>query len=97
MGGSTHTTSQKYDGVIVQSSLKGIPVTKGWGTAKVGCNLIDYLDFSSKKVSTGKGGGAQPSYDYYATLILAIAEGPIAGIRTIYKDSAYYVAQGSGS
>ena len=97
MGGSTHTTSQKYDGIIVQSSLKGIPVTKGWGTAKVGCNLVDYLDFNSKKVSTGKGGGAQPSYDYYATLVLAIALGPVAGIRTIYKDSAYYVAQGAGS
>ncbi|MGC1300938.1 MAG: phage tail protein [Caulobacteraceae bacterium] len=97
MGGSTHTTSQKYDGVIVQSSLKGIPIAKGWGTAQLGCNLVDYLDFSSKKVSTGKGGGAQPDFDYFATLVLAICLGPIAGIRTIYKDSAYFIAQGSGS
>jgi hypothetical protein len=90
----THTT--KYDGVIVQSSLLGISIPKGWGTNKVGCNLMDYLDFSAKQTSSGKG-GANPQYTYKATLVLGIVQGPIFGIRTIYKDQAIFTATPLGS
>jgi hypothetical protein len=90
----THTT--KYDGIIVQSSLLGISIPKGWGTNKVGCNLMDYLDFSAKQTSSGKG-GANPQYTYKATLVLGIVQGPIYGIRTIYKDQAIFTATAQGS
>jgi hypothetical protein len=90
----THTT--KYDGIVVQSSLLGISIPKGWGTNKVGCNLMDYLDFSAKQTSSGKG-GANPQYTYKATLVLGIVQGPISGIRTIYKDQAIFTATASGS
>jgi hypothetical protein len=90
----THTT--KYDGIIVQSSLLGNSIPKGWGTNKVGCNLMDYLDFSAKQTSSGKG-GANPQYTYKATLLLGIVQGPISGVRTIYKDQAYFTATASGS
>jgi hypothetical protein len=96
MGPDNVTTTQKYDGIIVQSSLLGISIPKGWGTNKVGCNLMDYLDFSSQQTSSGKG-GANPQYTYKATLVLGIVQGPISGVRTIYKDQAIYTATASGS
>jgi hypothetical protein len=96
MGPDNKTSTTKYDGIIVQSSLLGVSIPKLWGTNKVGCNLLDYLDFSSQKVSSGKG-GANPQYTYKATLILGIVQGPIAGIRTIYKDQAIYTATAQGS
>ena len=98
MGPSSHTEQTRYVGLVVQSSLKGVPVVKLWGTQKVGCNLIDYLDFSSQKQSTGgKGGGGNASYTYKATLLLGICKGPIAGVRTIYKDQSVYTATSGGS
>ena len=98
MGPSSHTEQTRYVGLVVQSSLKGVPVVKLWGTQKVGCNLIDYLDFSSQKQSTGgKGGGGNASYTYKATLLLGICKGPIAGVRTIYKDQSVYTATAGGS
>jgi hypothetical protein len=90
----THTT--KYDGIVVQSSLLGISIPKGWGTNKLGCNLMDYLDFSAKQTNSGKG-GANPQYTYKATLVLGICQGPISGVRTIYKDQAIFTATASGS
>jgi len=96
MGPDNVTSTTKYDGIIVQSSLLGNSIPKGWGTNKVGCNLMDYLDFSAKQTSSGKG-GANPQYTYKATLLLGIVQGPIYGIRTIYKDQAYFTATGSGS
>ena len=97
MGPDNVTSQTKYDGIVVQSSLLGISIPKGWGTNKVGCNLMDYLDFSSKQVSSGKGGNANASYTYKATLVLGIVQGPIFGIRTIYKDQAIFTATASGS
>jgi hypothetical protein len=96
MGPDNVTSTTKYDGIVVQSSLLGISIPKGWGTNKVGCNLMDYLDFSAKQTSSGKG-GANPQYTYKATLVLGIVQGPISGVRTIYKDQAYYTATASGS
>ena len=98
MGPDSHTDQTKYIGIIVQSSLKGVSIPKGWGTFKVACNMVDYLDFSATKASgSGKGGPSQATYNYKATLVLAICLGPIAGIRTIYKDSAIFTATSGGS
>jgi hypothetical protein len=102
MGPDSHTDQTKYVGIIVQSSLKGIGIPKLWGTNKLGCNMVDYLDFQATQSSSGgKGGGGSTSYTYKATLVLVICQGGggsgIVGVRTIYKDSAIYTATSSGS
>ena len=101
MGGGDKVDQTKYDGIIVQSSLLGVSIPRGWGTNKLGCNLIDYLDFTAKKVSNsgGKGGSSTSTYDYTATLVLSIClgGGGIYGVRTIYKDSAIFTATSGGS
>jgi hypothetical protein len=96
MGPDNVTSTTKYDGIVVQSSLLGISIPKGWGTNKLGCNLMDYLDFSAKQTNSGKG-GANPQYTYKATLVLGICQGPISGVRTIYKDQAIFTATSGGS
>jgi hypothetical protein len=100
LGPSSHTDDDKYVGLIIQTSLKGVTIPYGWGTAKLGGNLLYYTDFTATQVQEGKGGGAPPNYSYKATLIIGIClayPSPVYGIRTIYKDSAYYVASSGGS
>ena len=95
MGGgkSASTSIQRYDGVQVQSSLLGTAIPRGWGTFKVGANILWYGNFQSQaqKTSGGKGGGSTlTGYTYSASLVLGICKGPIAGIRDVYKDSTIY-------
>lgn len=85
----------RYIGIPVQTSIKGNTVPRGWGTFKCGCNLIDYLNFKSQAVTSsqsgGKGGGsAATSYTYSATVLLGLVEGPIVGIRTIWRDQSVF-------
>jgi hypothetical protein len=53
-------------------------------------NLLDYVNFVSQGVSsnTGKGGGGGnvTSYNYSASVVCGLAEGPIGGIPTVWKD-----------
>jgi hypothetical protein len=91
MGGSSHTTETALAGVQVQTSLLGQPIPIGWGRARLSCNLIDYVGFKAIPQTTktgGKGGSTSTTYTYSAWPILALCEGPIQGIRTVYKDSS---------
>jgi hypothetical protein len=96
-----HSDQIKYDGVLVQSSMLGISIPMFWGTTKLSCNMVDYLDFQQHKQNTGGKGGAPTTYTYSATLVLVIGQdgsgGPIAGVRTIWRDSTYYVETPAGS
>lgn len=86
----------RYIGIPIQTSIKGTTLPRGWGTFKAGCNLIDYLNFQSKAVTTtqsgGKGGGSAQttSYTYSATILLGICQGPIDGIRTVWRDQVVF-------
>lgn len=100
LGGTT--TSQKatrYIGIPIQTSIKGNSIPRGWGTFKGGCNLLDYLDFISTAHDTktgGKGGSYQSvDYSYTATLLLGLCQGPIAGIRKVYRDQSIFVTGGT--
>ena len=85
----------RYAGIQVQTSALGVPIAVGWGTFRCHCNLVDYLDFKSQAQKSGKGagkGGSQTvGYTYSATLIMAICEGTIDAIPTVYIDSNSYV------
>lgn len=100
MGGGKTAQITKYDGVQVQSSLLGTCIPKGWGTFKVGANILWYGAFKAKaqKTSSGKGGGGSTTnYTYTASLVMGLCRGPIAGVRNVYKDSTVYEASGGST
>jgi hypothetical protein len=99
MGGkSTSTTSPKLNGLQVQSSTLGLPLSLGWGRGRMKCNLIWYGAFTAIAHTTKTGGGKglgggskNTTYTYTASIMMGICEGGasgIQGIRTIYKDTA---------
>ena len=93
--GATTTSSRpnRYVGVQVQQSVKAAVVPKGWGTYRASCNLLDYLDFRSVAKSSsagGKGGGSAKTYSYSASVVLGVCQGPVAGIRTVWRDQSTY-------
>jgi hypothetical protein len=94
MGGkSTAATDTKYVGVQVQQSVKAAVIPMGWGTFKVSCNLLDYLDFKAASASAsagGKGGSSSKTYSYSASVLLGLCAGPVAGVRTVYRDQSVY-------
>jgi hypothetical protein len=91
-GRSASNAITRYAGIQVQTSSLGLNVPVGWGTFRCKCNLVDYLDFKSKadKAAAGKGGSTTTGYSYSATVILALCEGPIDGVSTVYVDGKVY-------
>lgn len=91
-GRSASATVTRYAGIQVQTSSLGVQIPVGWGTFRCRCNLVDYLDFKSvaQKAASGKGGSTTTGYAYYATIVLAICEGPIDSVSTVYVDSNVY-------
>lgn len=80
----------KYTGLQVQTAVNTLPVPIVMGLAKLAPNIIDYDDYravSQNQSGGGKGGGvpSATSYEYYATLIMALCEGPIGGVTNIWK------------
>jgi hypothetical protein len=100
MGGhSTQTTDAKIAGIQIQTSLLGQPIPLGWGRARLSCNLIDYVAFTATPHTTtqssggGKGFGGSSSsttYTYTASVEMALCEGPITGIVSVFKDASAY-------
>ena len=68
----------------------GLPITLGWGTGRVRCNLIWYNDFTALPQTTksgGKGGGVkQTTYTYTASIIMGLCAGEVVDIPTVYRD-----------
>ncbi len=84
------TQATRYNGMQVQGSQYGMGLPIVYGQQRLAGTLIWYGDFQSveHKQSVGKGGGGvSTSYTYSSSFQLAICEGPIAGIPTIWKDS----------
>jgi len=90
-GRSASSTITRYAGIQVQTSALGLNVPVGWGTFRCKCNLVDYLDFKSKsQTAAASKGGTTTGYSYSATVILALCEGPIDSVSTIYVDGKVY-------
>ena len=84
------TQATRYNGMQVQGSQYGLGLTIVYGQQRIPGNLIWYGDFQSveHKQSVGKGGGGvSTSYTYSSSFQLALCEGPVAGLVTIWKDS----------
>lgn len=82
-------------GLQIQTSSNAVPVPIVYGQTKLAPNIIGYTDFRAKKVTVGgKGAGGQKGYDYSATLLLGLCEGPIDDISDVWRQ--LYVKQAYG-
>jgi len=96
IGGKTNaSTTTKYTQLSIQTSAEGVPIPMLWGKKRMGNNDVWYADFqavaednSGKKGSKGgdgKGAGGVV-YDYFVAVILALCEGPITSVGTVWAD-----------
>ena len=95
VGGGSNAKQQKAVGSLqFQTSQHGGVIPLVYGTTRVSPNLIEYGDFKATPASRqgakgkggggGKGGGQQ--YNYSASVIIGVCQGPIAGIGTVWWD-----------
>lgn len=90
---SSSTTIQAYTGISVSTSMYGNAIPLMYGTNRATLNLMWYGNFTAtpnKSNNGGKGGGSTgvSSYNYSASWIGALVEGPIHGIGTVWHDKA---------
>jgi len=81
-----------YTGLQLQTSVSTLPIAIIWGKTKASANVIWYDNFRRHGESGGKGGlfASSSGYTYSADLMLALCEGPIAGIGRIWRDQSTY-------
>lgn len=91
-GRHLYALAPDYTGLNLQTSSMTMCVPYCGGLTRVTPNLIYFTDFTAKKVkgSGGKGGGKTAVYDYKATIILALSEGPITTVTKSWIDNGYY-------
>lgn len=99
-----------YTGLQIQTAVNALPIPIVWGMAKIAPNLVWYNNFQTIPISSGGGGGgggkglfnssagtgSTTSYDYTASVILALCEGPIVGINQIWRGQSDYTLSGLG-
>lgn len=97
MGGKTTTIANSEQRILslqVQQSSQGLTLPVVYGRARVPGNLIFYGDFTAIEHRTeqrsGKGGGGvkqvDTAYTYEAAVMMALCEGPVSGVRTVWRD-----------
>ncbi|MEX8520021.1 MAG: phage tail protein [Leptothrix sp. (in: b-proteobacteria)] len=93
MGGNTISTSDtRVEALTLQSSVIGACIPIVYGTNRVPGNLIWYGGFKAIPHTTssgGKGGGIKTqntTYTYQASVLMAIAQGQVRDITTIWRD-----------
>ncbi len=97
MGGKKSVLSSEtpmIGALKIQSSNYGLTIPLVWGRARMAGNLIWYGGFQSIAHTTeteqgGKGGGGvvqkDTTYTYSASVIMALGEGPMLGIRSAWR------------
>jgi hypothetical protein len=84
-----------YSGIQVQDTIASKPVPIVWGENMLTPNCIDYRNFNSQRKApkggvVGKLTGGASQNIYFADILLAICEGPIADVLEVYQTS--YIA-----
>jgi hypothetical protein len=92
MGGKSTTIDPGSVGSFqVNQATYGIVTPVILGTSRQQANIIDHFNFTTLKHTqkSGKGGGSTTtvSYTYKAAVMLAMCEGPIAGIGSVWVDT----------
>lgn len=85
----------EFTGLAINTSCNALPIPILYGTPRVTVNLLYFNGFRSAPIKSGgkgllTGGKATGQYNYYATLILALGEGPLGPLQLIYQDQAIY-------
>ena len=65
-GNSSSNTWPTFTGVQLNVAVNTMPIPILWGAGKLGTNLIEYVDFSGHKESSGGKGGKGGTTDYTA-------------------------------
>lgn len=97
---------QRILGFRVQASAFGLPIPIIWGTRRIPGNLTWYGDFTAiaheSETSSGgggKGGGEVKqrniTYTYTASLIIGLCEGPIAGVKNVWRGKEKFTGIGT--
>lgn len=98
LGKSTSTSATKLNQISVQSSTLGKPIALGWGRGRLSCNLIWYNGFKAIPHTTksgggkGMGGSSNTTYSYTASVIMALCEGTVTSIPTVYRDTSTFTS-----
>ncbi len=93
---SNNNQTPTYTGLQLNTSVNTMPIAIVWGESKIAPNVIWYNNFQTIEGSSSSGGkGGFFSSDsttptYSADLIMALCEGPIAGVNQIWKDQSVY-------
>jgi hypothetical protein len=111
-GSSTISTSEPRLGALrVQQSTYGLALPIVYGRTRVSGNLVWYGDFvaiahttttSSGGGGGGKGGGgggvtqSSTTYTYEAALVMALCEGQIGGVNTVWVSKQIYASNPLG-
>lgn len=98
MGGrKSYTVADRQTSVQIQQSAYGGPVPVLYGTNRIAGNMVFQANFKAIAKTTttssggkgfGGGGSSDTNYTYTVSAILALCEGPIASVGTVWKDSA---------
>jgi hypothetical protein len=102
MAGTTDITPEaRIGGVPIQQSAEGTPVALLYGRNRLAVNLVWYGDFESVEKRTsqggGKGGGVDTvTYDYYASLISCVGQGPMS-LVSVWRGKSKYSAADAAS
>lgn len=80
----------RYTSLQIQTATATVPIPLCYGKVRTAPNLIWYGDFTSKDAGKGmgKGFGSPQAYDYHASLIMALSEGPINGIFAAWVNNS---------
>jgi hypothetical protein len=83
------TPSSKILGYQATTSLYGRPIAVPYGRCRVSTNVIWTGGWAANPVNGGKGnkgkGGTQ-QYDYITNVLMALGEGPVSGVYSIWRD-----------
>ena len=92
-GGSNAKQKTAVGSLQFQTSQKGGVIPLVYGTTRTAPNLIDYDDFTATPASSGlkgKGGGGgktgNQQYNYSASVILGVCQGPVVGFGAVWWD-----------
>jgi putative tail protein len=90
-GGSNAKQRTAIGSLQFQTSQKGGTIPLVYGTTRVAPNLIQYDDFTPTPATSGikgKGGGGGKTgsgeYDYSASVILGVCQGPVTGFGMVW-------------
>jgi Putative phage tail protein len=93
LGGGANAKQKTAIGSLqFQTSQKGGVIPLVYGTTRAAPNLIDHDNFTATPASLGvkgKGGGGKSGsqqYNYSASVILGVCQGPVAGFGTVWWD-----------